>query len=83
MTGPRAPGGEIYLVYAASSFITGWTTHRLIAAGVSLTWSRKPFLVAARLIVAAAGAMALLAALSVFVLIWRVRETAWTRRGTT
>lgn len=51
-------GGEIYLVYAASSFVSGWCSDRLIAAGVSLTWSRKPFLVAAQLIVAAAMAAA-------------------------
>ncbi len=51
-------GGEIYLVYAAFSFITGWATDRLIASGVSLTWSRKPFLVAAQLIVTAAMAAA-------------------------
>jgi MFS family permease len=51
-------GGEIYLVYAAFSFITGWATDRLIASGVSLTWSRKPFMIAAQLIVAAAMAAA-------------------------
>lgn len=51
-------GGEIYLVYAASSFLTGWVTDRMIKAGISLTWSRKPFMVIAQLVVAAAMAAA-------------------------
>ena len=54
-------GGAIYLVYAGSSFLTGWVTDRLVASGVSLTWSRKSFLVAAQLIVAAAMAVAAVA----------------------
>jgi len=53
-------GGEIYLLYAVSSLLTGWATDRLIKAGVSATWSRKTFLVISPLVICAAMAGAAL-----------------------
>ena len=45
-------GGAIYLVYAASSFLTGWTSDRWMASGASATRVRMGFLVAGHLVTA-------------------------------
>jgi len=47
-------GGLIYVVYAASSMITGWLSDRWLAAGGSVTLVRKSAMVAGHLLAAAA-----------------------------
>jgi sugar phosphate permease len=47
-------GGLIYLVYAASSIVTGWLTDRWLAAGGSVTLVRKTTIICGHLLTAAA-----------------------------
>ena len=47
-------GGLIYLVYAASSIVTGWLTDRWLAAGGSVTLVRKATIISGHLLAATA-----------------------------
>lgn len=46
-------GGEMWLVYAAGNLVAGIISDRMIKHGVSISWSRKPFLVGGPLLVCA------------------------------
>ncbi len=47
-------GGLIYVVYAASSIVTGWLTDRWLAAGGSVTLVRKTTIISGHLLTASA-----------------------------
>ena len=47
-------GGMVYLIYAASSLVTGWASDRWLKAGASPNQVRKTFSVASHLVAAAA-----------------------------
>jgi MFS family permease len=47
-------GGLIYLVYAASSIVTGWLSDRWLAAGGSVTLVRKSIIIAGHVLTATA-----------------------------